>query len=59
MRGSEDFGLFGRRARSAMFLLGSGEQAPHLHNSDYDFPDEVIAPAAAVFAAVAEELLGI
>jgi hypothetical protein len=41
-----------------MFLLGSGENSPHLHHSDYDFPDELIARGAAVFAAAADELLG-
>lgn len=58
MRASEDFGLYGESARSAMFLLGSGENSPHLHHSDYDFPDELIARGAAVFAAAADELLG-
>lgn len=58
MRASEDFGLYGQTARSAMFLLGSGENSPHLHHSDYDFPDALIARGAAVFAAAADELLG-
>ena len=57
MRASEDFGLFAGTARAAMFLLGAGEDAAHLHNADYDFPDALIATGAAVFAAVADELL--
>lgn len=57
MRASEDFGLYGQSAKSAMFLLGAGEDSPHLHHSDYDFPDELIARGAAVFAAAADELL--
>lgn len=60
MRGSEDFGLFGSRggAKSAMFRLGSGVKTPNLHNPDYDFPDEIIAPGVAVFDAVMRDLLG-
>lgn len=49
MRGSEDFGRFGAYAKSAMFLLGSGERSPSLHNPDFDFPDDLIAIGARVF----------
>lgn len=58
MRGSEDFGLFGRRAKAAMFLLGSGEGCPNLHNPDYDFPDDLIAPGARAFMRALRNLLG-
>ena len=60
MRASEDFGLFGSRAgaKAAMFLLGSGENCPPLHNPDYDFPDELIAPGLRVFDRVLRDLLG-
>ena len=58
MRGSEDFGLFGRDARSAMFLLGSGEALPMLHNPDYDFPDALIPKGAAIFDRIRRDLLG-
>ncbi len=57
-RGSEDFGLFGRSSKSAMFLLGSGEDTPPLHNPDYDFPDALIAPGARVFMRTIRNLLG-
>ncbi|MGE7472423.1 amidohydrolase [Bosea sp. NPDC003192] len=57
-RGSEDFGLFGRSSKSAMFLLGSGEDTPPLHNPDYDFPDDLIAPGARVFMRTIRNLLG-
>ncbi|WP_332694649.1 amidohydrolase [Bosea sp. (in: a-proteobacteria)] len=57
-RGSEDFGLFGRSSKSAMFLLGSGEATPPLHNPDYDFPDALIAPGARVFMRTIRNLLG-
>ena len=58
MRASEDFGLFGRSAKSAMFFLGAGEDHPSLHNPDYDFPDDLIPIGARVFARVAANLLG-
>lgn len=58
MRGSEDFGLFGNKAKSAMFLFGSGENTPQLHNPDFDFPDALIEPGARIFKRVVRTLLG-
>jgi amidohydrolase len=58
MRGSEDFGLFGRTAKSAMFLFGSGEKSPQLHNPDFDFPDPLIEPGARIFMRVKRNLVG-
>lgn len=58
MRGSEDFGLFGRKAKAAMFLFGSGEGSAQLHNPDFDFPDALIEPGARIFMRVARNLLG-
>jgi amidohydrolase len=58
MRASEDFGLFGRNSKSAMFFLGAGENHPALHNPDYDFPDDLIPIGARVFMRVATNLLG-
>jgi len=58
MRASEDFGLIGSLCPAAMLLLGAGEQAPALHNSDYDFPDDLIAPGVRIFEAVCREMLG-
>ncbi|WP_439495418.1 amidohydrolase [Bosea sp. (in: a-proteobacteria)] len=57
-RGSEDFGLFGRQAKSAMFLLGSGEDTPPVHNPDFDFPDALIEPGSRVFMRTLRNLLG-
>jgi metal-dependent amidase/aminoacylase/carboxypeptidase family protein len=57
MRASEDFGVFGRKARSAMLFLGAGERHPALHNPDYDFPDELIPIGARIFARVIRNLL--
>lgn len=49
MRPSEDFGLFGTEIPAAMLFLGSGEDQPELHNSDFDFPDELIPIGAEIF----------
>jgi len=57
-RASEDFGRFGQTARSAMFILGAGTDRPALHNPDYDFPDDLIAPGVRIFEQVARDLLG-
>ena len=58
MRASEDFGLFGKAAKSAMFFLGAGERHPSLHNPDYDFPDDLIPIGSRVFMRAARNLLG-
>ncbi|NVD40616.1 amidohydrolase [Ensifer sp. HO-A22] len=58
MNASEDFGLFGRVAPSAMFFLGAGENHPRLHNPDYDFPDALIAVGARAFMRTIRNLLG-
>jgi len=58
MRASEDFGLFGNHAHSAMFLLGAGEDHASLHNPDYDFPDDLIQTGTAVFHRVIRNMLG-
>lgn len=58
MRGSEDFGLFGRHAKSAMLLLGAGETHPVPHDPDYDFPDELIPQGVAIFDRIRRDLLG-
>ncbi|MGG7567198.1 amidohydrolase [Rhodovulum sp. DZ06] len=57
MRASEDFGRFGAVAPAAMFLLGAGEDAPALHNPDYDFPDALIPTGARVFLRCLHERL--
>lgn len=58
MRASEDFGIFGHGAKSAMFFLGAGENHPALHNPDYDFPDDLIPIGARIFMRTARNLLG-
>ena len=57
-RWSEDFGRFGGVGKTALFVLGSGEDHPRLHNPDFDFPDELIAPGMALFGHIARKLCG-
>ena len=56
-RWSEDFAHFTRICPAALFGLGAGEDHPRLHNPEYDFPDELIAPGVAVFSAIYRGLL--
>ncbi|TVP73806.1 MAG: amidohydrolase [Rhodobacteraceae bacterium] len=58
MRASEDFGAFSAQTRTALFFLGAGERQPALHRPDYDFPDALIAPAVALYAQIATQILG-
>lgn len=58
MRASEDFGVFGHDAASAMLFLGSGERHPSLHNPDYDFPDDLIPIGSRIFMRLARDMLG-
>ncbi|MFP4287640.1 MAG: amidohydrolase [Bacteroidales bacterium] len=48
-RWSEDFGHFTSRFPSVLFGVGSGKDSPGLHNSDYDFPDEIMPGAIELF----------
>lgn len=57
-RWSEDFGRFGSVARTGLFVLGSGEDHPRLHNPDFDFPDELIGPGIALFEHIARDICG-
>lgn len=59
MRGSEDFGHFGRTAKAAIMLLGSGEDLPALHNPDFDFPDDLIPVGAKIYASILDRVLAI
>ncbi|MDO5641004.1 MAG: peptidase dimerization domain-containing protein, partial [Paracoccus sp. (in: a-proteobacteria)] len=58
MRASEDFGRFAARGKTAMILLGAGEDHPPLHAADYDFPDQLIAPSARLFDRITRDLTG-
>lgn len=52
----EDFGLFTQHYSGAMFGLGSGINTPALHNTDYDFPDEIISTGVAMFYQINKEI---
>ncbi|MDP8201451.1 MAG: amidohydrolase [Candidatus Tenebribacter burtonii] len=41
---TEDFSYFTQKIKGAFFGLGAGKEHRQLHNSDYDFPDEIIEP---------------
>ncbi|MFT6676475.1 MAG: amidohydrolase [Sulfitobacter sp.] len=56
-RWGEDFGALTKRFEGGMFGLGAGEKQPALHTADYDFPDGLLAPGIAMFAALIETAL--
>lgn len=49
---SEDFGHFTQKYKGAMFGLGAGIAQPPLHNSDYDFPNDLIKTGAELFHSI-------
>ena len=53
-RGSEDFGYFTKKAPGAIFWLGNGEDAAPVHDSKFDFPDEIMKTATAIFMELAK-----
>lgn len=53
----EDFGWFSEKYQSAMFGIGSGLDAPALHQANYDFPDELIETGMAMFKEILKRLL--
>ncbi|SEA28326.1 amidohydrolase [Arachidicoccus rhizosphaerae] len=57
MKWGEDFGLFTRQFKGAMFGIGAGEKQPALHNPDYDFPDILIEPASNLFEQLIRDFL--
>ena len=54
-RWSEDFAEYLVYFPGAMFGIGSGENHPELHHPDYDFPDDLIEPAAQIFYSIIRE----
>lgn len=52
MRASEDFGYYLKKTPGAMFLLGNGLHYPPIHSADFDFPDDALEPACALFRAL-------
>ena len=41
-RPSEDFGHYTKLTKGAFFFIGNGEDYPHIHNTAFDFRDELI-----------------
>nr|MDX8321858.1 amidohydrolase [Agrobacterium sp. rho-8.1] len=56
LRGSEDFGYFGRSSKMALMMLGSGENLPSLHNPDFDFPDDLIPVGVGIYVNILEQI---
>ena len=54
-RWSEDFGLFSSHTKTLLFGLGSGLDQPQLHESNFDFPDELIETGVRMFAEIANK----
>jgi len=52
-RGSEDFGYFMKNVPGAYFIVGNGEDAPAIHTSKFDFPDNQIRLVDRVFGQLA------
>lgn len=53
---SEDFAYFLEKRPGSFIFVGNGESAP-LHNPKYDFNDAILAPAATLWARLAETFL--
>lgn len=53
-RGSEDFGYFTKKAKGAIFSVGNGEAYPPVHDAKFDFIDEEMKVASALFCKLAE-----
>ncbi|UZO79652.1 amidohydrolase [Aquimarina sp. ERC-38] len=53
----EDFGWFTTHYKTAMFGLGAGMNTPALHNSNYDFPDELIETGIDMFKEIITNVL--
>ncbi len=56
-RWSEDFGRFTARVQGALFGIGAGTASAPLHDAGYRFPDELIAPAAALMLRIVADRL--
>ncbi len=52
---SEDFGRFTARYPGALIGLGAGEDHSHLHDTRYDFPDEILDTGIRLFAGIIEQ----
>lgn len=55
-RWTEDFSYFLQQYDGAFFGLGSGTDHPQLHNSGYDFPDELIVSGSSLFFEIFKQI---
>lgn len=55
-RWSEDFGLFSSHTKTLLFGLGSGKNQPQLHESNFDFPDELIPTGVSMFREIIAQI---
>lgn len=53
---TEDFSYFTQKFKGAFFGLGSGKDIPQLHNSNYDFPDDIIEDGINIFFEIINEV---
>jgi amidohydrolase len=53
---TEDFSYFTQKFKGALFGLGSGNDIPQLHNSNYDFPDDIIKNGINIFFEIINEI---
>lgn len=53
---TEDFSYYTQKYKGAFFGLGAGVDHPQLHNSDYDFPDEIVEGGIDVFVGILCEI---
>lgn len=52
MRWSEDFGHYLRRCPGAFFGIGAGETCKPLHNTEYEYPDELLEKTVQAFTSI-------
>ena len=57
-RWSDDFGVLTRHFPGAFFGLGGGDACGQLHGPDFDFPDELLAPALRLYTALVARING-
>jgi amidohydrolase len=55
-RWSEDFGQFSNVTNTLLFGIGAGRKHPQLHESIYDFPDELIPTGVNLFTEVIRKI---
>ncbi|SDK91078.1 hippurate hydrolase [Maridesulfovibrio ferrireducens] len=54
---AEDYAFYMKHTKGCYVWIGNGVDSPPLHNSKFDFNDEILAVAASFFIEVIEELL--